>query len=274
MNWVSKLPLLAFCLLLVSFKGSRHTQNVIVLKDNRLLATAWFALSAEKQACYLQTYRLAGLQLDDMVREICKPAKGTRFAIVTDLDETLLDNSAWSVKVLLEGKDYPEYWSDWEKAGKAPAFPGAIQFYKKVAQHKIPVFYISNRLAKNLGSTIANLKKLGLPNADSSHVLLKTTTSNKIERRAKVLKDYQILMLLGDNLADFDGVWEEAEAGKRSQAVNDNATLWGNKFILFPNPMYGGWKDVLSSYKRGLTEPQQDSVWTKNLGGFLKMAEF
>ena len=271
MKILLRFPLIACLLVLVSFRAS-ETEKPLIRKDNRLLATAWYAMSAEKQACYLQTYRLAGQQLESMKKQ--KPKSGKSWAIVTDLDETLLDNSAWSVKVLLEGKDYPDYWNDWEKAGKAPAFPGAVEFYKKVSQHKIPVYYISNRNTKNLDATISNLKKLGLPNADSSHILLKNKTSNKIERRDQVLKNHEILMLLGDNLADFDGVWEDAKAENRSKSVTDNATKWGNRFIIFPNPMYGGWRDALFSYKRGMTEAQQDSVWTNHLGEFLKAAEF
>ena len=266
-----RLPFFAILLLLLSFRSSQEEKPAL-RKDNRLLATAWYALSAEKNACYLQTYRLAGMQLESMKKQ--KPKPGKKWAIVTDIDETLLDNSAWSVKVLLEGKDYPDYWNEWEKAGKAPAFPGAIDFYKKVSQFKIPVYYISNRAAKNLDATISNLKKLGLPNADSSHILLKSKTSNKIERRDQVLKEHEIIMLLGDNLADFDGVWEEAKAENRSKSVADNTSKWGNRFIIFPNPMYGGWRDALFSYKRGMSETQQDSVWNIHLTEFLKAAEF
>jgi 5'-nucleotidase (lipoprotein e(P4) family) len=266
-----RLPYLALLLVLFSFRSSQE-ERPSLRKDNRLLATAWYALSAEKQACYLQTYRLAGQQLETMRKQ--KPKAGKKWAIVTDLDETLLDNSAWSVRVLMEGKDYPDYWNDWEKAGKAPAFPGAVDFYKKVSQHKIPVYYVSNRAAKNLDATISNLKKLGLPYADSSHILLKTKSSNKIERREEVLKKHEILMLLGDNLADFDGVWEDAKPGDRSKSVSDNKTKWGNRFIIFPNPMYGGWRDALFSYKRGMSEVQQDSVWSLHLTDFLKASDF
>jgi len=256
---------------LLSFKAS-DVQQLQISKDNRLLATSWFALSAEKEACYLQAYQLAGLQLEKKIQNRKKGQKS--FAIVTDLDETALDNSAWSVKVLREGKDYPDYWSDWEKAGKAPAFPGAVEFFQKAGHLKVPVFYISNRSSKNLDATISNLKKLGFPNADSNHIMLKTISSNKIERRRRVLKDHEIVMLLGDNLADFDGAWEEAEASNRSKSVKEFSDVWGKKFIIFPNPMYGGWKDALFQYKRGFNSAQVDSIWNEKLGQFSQKAEF
>lgn len=256
---------------LISFKSTKP-ENEFPGNDNRLFATAWFALSAEKAACYLQTYQLAGLQLENNIKSLENSKKMP--AIVTDLDETALDNSAWSIKVLLEGKDYPAYWSEWEMAGKAPAFPGAIDFFLKAKSLNVPVFYISNRSAKNLNSTIRNLKALGFPNADSSHILLKTNTSNKVERRSQVLKNHEIIMLLGDNLADFDGVWEEAETEKRLTAVTDNSKNWGRKFIIFPNPMYGGWKESVFKYKRNLTKAQSDSVWNLYLGNYLKQYSF
>lgn len=170
---------------------------------------------------------------------------------------------------MLEGKDYPSYWSDWEKAGKAPAFPGAVDFFKKAASNKIEVFYVSNRLQENLGATIQNLKALGLPFADSAHVFLKTTESNKIARRARVLERHHILMLLGDNLADFDGAWEpKATPEERLTAVQNHKSDWGKRYFIFPNPVYGSWKDALFSYKRGLTEMQNDSVWQKHLSEY------
>ena len=136
------------------------------------------------------------------------------------------------------------------------------------------VFYVSNISAKNLDATISNLKKLGFPYADSNHIMLKTNTSNKIERRKQVLKNHEIIMLLGDNLADFDGAWEEAEASNRSKSVKEFSNQWGKKFIIFPNPMYGGWKDALFQYKRGFNPAQTDSVWNEKLTQFSQKAEF
>lgn len=250
-------------LFLLSAFRSSETAPASLSKDPRLLASVWFAMSAENQACYLQTYRLASMQLGAVLKEAAKSKR--RKAIVTDLDETVLDNSGWTIRVLMENKDYPEYWQAWEKAGKAPAFPGAVDFFKKVANKGIAVYYISNRLHENLGATIRNLKDLGLPYADSAHVFLKTTESNKVARRAKVLEKQDIIMLLGDNLADFDGVWEKAPTEDRLPAVTNHTADWGRKFFIFPNPVYGSWKDALFSYRHKFSESQTDSVWRKAL---------
>lgn len=257
---------------LLAFKGSQFEANQSLSQDSRLYAALWFTFSAEKEACYLQTYRMASWQLERQLMKKIKPAKP--YCIVTDLDETVLDNSAWTVKSILTGTDYPSYWAEWEKAAKAPAFPGAVSFFKLAEEKGIPVFYISNRDQKNLDATINNLKALGLPFADKDHILLKTNTSNKVERRSGIASKHEILMLLGDNLADFDGVWEEGKQEERIQAVLDQKERWGKRYIIFPNPVYGGWKDALLERKRNLTSLQTDSVYQVRMEEYLKKYSF
>ncbi len=258
-------------LLLLAFQPGEKAPAIS--QDPRLMSVAWFTFSAEKEACYLQTYRLAAMQLEREMES--NKANPLQPIIITDLDETVLDNSAWSAKVLLEGKDYPDYWSDWEKAARAPAFPGAVEYFRKAQQMGIEVFYISNRQEKNLGAAILNLKNLGLPFADSAHIFLKTNTSNKVERRNAISKNKQILMLLGDNLADFDGVWEEKiNPEERMKAVMDRKELWGKKFIIFPNPVYGTWKDALFGYRKVKFGQTADSVWQEALTRYLNRYMF
>lgn len=253
--------LLAGLLLLTS---SRRIQKDSITRDPRLYAAAWFALSAEKQAIYQQIYQMAGSRL----REIAAGSKPK--AVVADLDETVLDNSAWSLRIVQEGKEFPAYWDQWEKAAVAPAFPGAADFFKQAASAGLTVFYVSNRSKKNLEACIRNLRALGLPFADSAHVFLKETSSSKITRRSQIEKTHEITMLLGDNLADFDAVWENADPQKRAAQVVAAQKNWGRKYILFPNPMYGGWEDALMGNRHDLNEFQQDSAWTAALGAYSK----
>jgi len=257
--------LLAGLLLLTS---SRRIQKDSITRDPRLYAAAWFALSAEKQAIYQQIYQMAGTQLP------AASTSGKPKAIVADLDETVLDNSAWSLRIMLEGKDYPAYWDQWEKAAVAPAFPGAVDFFKQAAAAGLKVFYVSNRSQKNLAACILNLRSLGLPFADSAHVLLKETTSSKIARRAQIEKDHEIVLLLGDNLADFDGAWEKADVPKRAALVKAAQKDWGKKFIIFPNPMYGSWEDAIMGNRCDLNEFQQDSAWTATMEAYSKMIKW
>lgn len=263
---------LACTFFIVSFRQSEPISPVQVSKDPRLYAAVWYGLSAENQACYRQTYRLAEMSLENQLLKH-KNSK-TPLAIVTDLDETVLDNSAWAFKVILKGKDYPSDWHEWESAGKAPAFSGAVDFFKMAAKKKVEIFYLSNREQVNLPATVSNLQNLGLPFADTNHILLKTTTSNKISRRKMISDNHHIIMLLGDNLADFDGVWEHAEHSSRSQSVISHDADWGNRFIIFPNPVYGGWKEGLFHNKRNWSEIQSDSIWAGRMDDYLKRIGF
>lgn len=252
----------------LSFTQSESTSTHSISKDYRLYAASWLGLSAESRACYRQGYRMAEMALQKINAQ--KSKSGKPKAIITDLDETVLDNSAWAFKVILEEKDYPFEWENWEKEGKAPAFPGAVEFFQMAAKEKTEVFYVSNRLQKNISSTVENLKKLGLPFADEKHILLKTTESNKVARRAAIGKYYEIVLLLGDNLADFDGVWEEAKETDRTLQVTNHDADWGTRFIVFPNPVYGGWKDAIFDYKRNLSTQHLDSVWEARLRAYNK----
>lgn len=253
-------------LFLLSFRQSEPNSDLSISKDPRLFSAAWYGLSAENQACYRQAYRTADLSLENILLKNNKSKQP--LAIITDLDETVLDNSAWAFKVIMNGTDYPGEWDAWEKAGITPALPGAVSFFQKAASKNVHVFYVSNRSNESLESTITNLKKLGLPNADKEHIFLKITESNKIARRQKIAENHQIVMLLGDNLADFDGIWEHANTNIRAKAVVDYSEDWGNRFIIFPNPVYGGWKDALFSNRRNWTQLQQDSIWKWQLQNY------
>jgi 5'-nucleotidase (lipoprotein e(P4) family) len=252
---------------LMLLTSSNRISKEPVSKDPRLHATAWFAVSAERHAIYMQTYKLASLHIS--LRK-----EGRQKAVVADLDETVLDNSPWALRVLLEGKDYPAYWDEWEKAAIAAAFPGAVDFFQAAANAGMQVFYVSNRSSKNLNYVLKNLRGLGLPFADSAHVLLKENTSSKVERRRKIEQDYDISLCLGDNLADFDGVWENAETSRRHLLVEQNFKYWGKKYIIFPNPMYGSWEDAIMGYRRNLSEAAADSAWEATLVPYSKMTKW
>jgi 5'-nucleotidase (lipoprotein e(P4) family) len=246
---------------------SNRQSSAPITKDPRLNATAWFAVSAERHAIYLQTYKLAGLHISFR-------RDGRQKAIVADLDETVLDNSSWALRVLLEGKEYPTYWDEWEKAAIAPAFPGAVEFFQAAANAGMQVFYVSNRSAKNLNYVLKNLNMHSLPFADSAHVLLKENTSSKIQRRRKIESEFDIALLLGDNLADFDDEMENANTTRRHLAMEKNMKNWGKRFIIFPNPMYGSWEDAMMGYRYNLSEASTDSAWRATLEPYSKMMKW
>jgi 5'-nucleotidase (lipoprotein e(P4) family) len=98
---------------------------------------------------------------------------------------------------------------------------------------------------------------LGFVNADSTHMLLKETTSSKVERRALIEKDYEILLLVGDNLADHSGIYEKRGPDHGFAAVDADRRLFGTRYIVLPNPMYGNWLNDLLRTTPGNTEREK-----------------
>lgn len=53
-----------------------------------------------------------------------------------------------------------------------------------------------------------------------------------------------VIMLFGDDLSDFNDPAENTVAD-RTNDVMQNATQFGDKYIILPNPMYGNWEAAL-----------------------------
>jgi 5'-nucleotidase (lipoprotein e(P4) family) len=129
----------------------------------------------------------------------------------------------------------------------------------------VEVFYISNRTVQEMGPTIENMAAVGFVNADSTHMLLKETTSSKVERRALIEKNYEILLLVGDNLADHSGSYEKRGPDHGFAAVDADRKLFGTRYIVLPNPMYGSWLSELLKNTEGQAEKEK---LLKTLEGF------
>lgn len=78
--------------------------------------------------------------------------------------------------------------------------------------------------------------------AEEEHVLLKIKTSSKDERRARVGRDFEIVLLLGDNPGDFDGLFDNRSINYGKDLIYKKKEYFGSKYILFPNPVYGSWE--------------------------------
>ena len=218
--------------------------------------------AAEYRALCYQAFNTAKLQLELQLK---KKKRKEKWAIVTDLDETILDNSYSEAKLIKEGKEYTSAsWKQWVNLAAATEVPGASDFLRWVKEQGISIFYISNRDTSDVARTIDNLKGLRLPDADTAHTLFKSSTSSKEERRKKVMQNYQVVMLLGDNLTDFTVFFEEKDLAQRASETDKVRTSWGQKFIMLPNAIYGDWENAIYNYQRGLT-PEQKEARRKSL---------
>lgn len=246
-------------LLLFSFLLAQNTTQLN--NEHYLMAILWVQTSAEYDALTHQAYNIAKLRLDGELQN----NQGKPPAIVADIDETVLVNAAYNARGVLEKQTYPSDFYEYIAQANAKAVPGAIDFMKYAQAKGCEIFYITNRRERGKPGTIKNLEILGFPFADSSHVLMKTDLSTKKPRREKIAKNYNILLLLGDNLNDFANIYEKKSIAERKKLVETQKHMFGKKFIVFPNPMHGAWKKALYEYKSGLSEEQQKQESLKYL---------
>ncbi len=209
-------------------------------------AILWQQYSGEYRALSFQAYNFARLSLKEALWE---QANGKPNCVIVDADETIIDNSRFQGYEIKNGVSYvPAHWAAWTAKAIADTVPGALSFLKFAESKGVETFYITNRDERDRKGTMENLKKLGFPYVDEAHVLLKDVTSDKQERRNSVLDKYNVLLLCGDNLSDFSNIFYR-EGKDTKQQVDANQHLFGTKFIVLPNAMYGDWEKLL--YKEG-----------------------
>lgn len=189
----------------------------------------------------------------------------TPWAVVMDVDETVLDNSAYQVGLDQTGRSFtPATWADWVASEQASIVPGADDFIRSVFEMGGRVAFVTNRdraqdnhtwsnmLATGLPVTTDNACLMGRSAADESSVDERTRFNDKDLRRQQVTdgssscfnpdgerhSDFPasaIVMQVGDNIEDFAGVTQESADVAALMADNDG------QYVLLPNPMYGSW---------------------------------
>jgi 5'-nucleotidase (lipoprotein e(P4) family) len=229
-------------------------QTESLLKE---LPVLWQQTASEYRALCYQAFNIANLRLNEIPKRRLKKQK---IAIITDLDETILDNSYHEAKLIIENQvNSNESWKDCTSKSTATAVPGSVVFLQAAHQRGITIFYISNRDTGDVANTLINLKKLQLPDADTSHMLFLSNTSSKETRRQIVMKDYNVVMLLGDNLNDFTQVFEKKTVADRLIETDKTKEDWGKKFIVLPNSTYGEWENAIYDYEKKLTPVQKEN---------------
>jgi 5'-nucleotidase (lipoprotein e(P4) family) len=219
-------------------------------------AVLWQQSSGEARALQYQAYALARLMLDRDLR-IHGKSKLKR-AVVVDADETVLDNSRFQAGLVVNREAFTSAaWIDWCNRAKASAIPGAVEFLTYAASRGVSVFYVTNRGTAEKAGTISNLNQLGFPGVSDETVVVRADVSSKEPRRQKISERYRIVLLCGDNLADFSNVFEGKTTEERAAAVDAARQKFGTQFIVLPNPMYGDWENAVYGYDSRLTEQEK-----------------
>jgi 5'-nucleotidase (lipoprotein e(P4) family) len=221
--------------------------------NDLLLATLWTQRSVEFKANALSIYALGQIRLDQALADKNWTAapleqKGDYQnlppAVLLDIDETVLDNSAYQVWMMENNQAFStKTWDQFCTARISTAIPGALEFTKYADSKGVKVFYVSNRGANTEQDTRANMEKLGFPMGGNVDVFLMQNEkpdwgSQKGTRRAAIAKDYRIMLNFGDNFGDFDDRYRGSEAD-RFKAFEENRARWGREWLMLANPTYG-----------------------------------
>lgn len=171
------------------------------------------------------------------------------YAVVFDVDETLVLNLGYEYWAALGNSFSNEAWDDWAANG-APhvdPVPGAVTGLRRLREAGIEVMFNTNREAKTAAGTIAAIEAAGLGPAVHGETLFlrgdDAMGSRKDGRRATIAERYCVIALAGDNLGDFADVFNDpalAPRARRELAGRGTlAQLWGNGWFALPNPVYG-----------------------------------
>lgn len=194
-------------------------------------AVHWYRNSAEVRASYEQTYLAAARELRVLARDLPRAS----WAVIMDVDETLLDNSDYVTEF---GRYTPPTWDQWTARQSATALPGAAQFARFVRDELGGVLaLVTNREEKSCQDTRENLQRVGIA---YDIVLCMTDTADKnprfsaVEAGTGVLPPLQVLMWLGDNIEDFPHLSQARPESKE----------FGTRYFVLPNPYYGSWESL------------------------------
>ncbi len=221
--------------------------------EHMVLSTLYQQKAGEYRALCYQAFNLGKVMLD---KDLTDKSVDKHRIIVLDVDETVLDNSPFQAKCILESTSYPINWDEWCKLAQAKALPGAIEFLKYAKSNGLHIYYVTNRKIHLKEFTVKNLNDLGFPDADNEHVIMRTTVDSKEPRRQELMEKYHISLFFGDNLNDFSDVFEKKDSDNRAAEVDMVKAMFGQRFIVLPNAMYGDWE--LALY--GFDQKQDDSV--------------
>ena len=198
----------------------------------------WQKNSAEYYALCIQAYNMAKLKIDEtLITSSEKP-----LAIIADIDETVLNNLPYNEMLIETGESFTQKnWSEWVNKQEATPIPGALDFFNYVEDQDIEIIYLSNRKVENYEPTKANLILAGFPFDDQTIMLLRDKDGNKESRRQQI-SNYNIVLLLGDNLSDFNERFYKKSNESRIEGVNSLRQMFADRYILFPNLIYGTWE--------------------------------
>ena len=268
--------MLLTCFILVSGCAVQH---------DSMKATLWIQTSAEYQGNSEMVFNVAESRLSllrdtqDVTADIDQAKSfgcdagtscpglataGLMPAVVLDIDETVLDNSAYQARLIKNNVQWQsDTWDDWVSEKAALPVPGALAFIERATAEGVAVIYVTNRRCSvregaddtsqcpQKTDTLENLVTAGFPPPASADLLIlrgerpQWDTSEKQARRQHIAQRYRIMMLIGDDLGDLASNIKAASVEDRARFVSTHQSLQGEFWFQLANPTYGSWQRAL-----------------------------
>jgi predicted secreted acid phosphatase len=276
-KWINYFLFLSFFLILFLIslsllKKERKEDKKINTFEN--LETYYWLLSNERKAGILTQFNQGQSQLEKVIEKnkgkfdfdafnydekedkllIKKNNHNLKIpVIITDLDETMLDNSWFAIKKKIKNidKNFEKEWDKWVAFEKAKLFKGVLDFVRFAVSKKVPILFVSERKNETIKHTKNNLIEEGyfpeLTNYDWFWWLkgkkdgkgLKGNENKEdryryIENNLIILNDsygnreahqLQIIMVIGDQLTDFNSNYFKNNNDKKNDYLSQPEIL-------------------------------------------------
>jgi len=213
------------------------------LNNSLLWATAWKQTAAEYFALCHQAYNLARLRVDLALEK--REAGDAPLAVITDLDNTAMHARSYWGYLINQGLEFFDdaIWDEWLPKNQITAAPGAKDFFDYCAAKNVEVFYVTNRDQgeQTYAYAMKQLEFLDFPYADDDHLYVFRETSDKSPAREEVKSKFDVVVMLGDNLNDYQRDYYVTGVEERLRLMERDRDHFGREFILLPNPTDGHW---------------------------------
>jgi 5'-nucleotidase (lipoprotein e(P4) family) len=242
-----------------------------VLDPENDFGHAWVKYSADYAALTHQVYAVATRDLTRFVADTTWSAMPGQTdaaelppAVILDVDETVINNVSFQVS--FERPFTDRKLEMWDRANVAEPVPGVVEFIAAAREAGVEVFFMTNRPCEQYqGETdacpqkqtvIDGIRELGI-DVEPEFVMLALEqpgwTGEKLGRRQLIAEKYRVIMVIGDDFADFVACarnsyyppcTEPATRASRLADLEEYGDYWGNGWYILPGPMHGSWTTV------------------------------
>ena len=228
-----------------SYPTSRDATNAVL----------WVQTSAEYELALRQSYLMARRQLD-----LALEGNPESPAVVMDLDETVLDNSAFEARLIADDRPFDiEAWREWLSGVNARALPGAVELVEHVRQQGAELYFITNRHERYREATLETLRTAGLVEEENNgeRLLMRGQrpdwTRDKTSRRELVAQSHSVVLVMGNDLNDFVDC-AELDPPARHALLAQHGDRFGRDWIMIPSPNWGSWLEALHDHRNDLDD--------------------